>query len=159
MKSNVMKTTNMAALLYILSKSRALIHAAVLTSDARIDPPIQALNLRSRVVLLAINFKRILCEHKQYHWGCAAKRLIKSTVKNSWDKIPQIFSVYFYTIWKTSRNRNCWTWWVSNLCKQSWTRHIKRLQFEHFIQQCNALESTCLQNALYLDKPHYYYIY
>ncbi len=33
----------------------------LLTRDARIEPPIQALNLRSTVVLLAINFKRILC--------------------------------------------------------------------------------------------------
>lgn len=33
-----------------------------LTSDARMEPPIQALNLRSRVVLLAINFKRMLCK-------------------------------------------------------------------------------------------------
>lgn len=33
----------------------------MLTSDARMEPPIQALNRRSTVVLLAINFKRILC--------------------------------------------------------------------------------------------------
>lgn len=38
-----------------------------LTSDARMEPPIQALNLRSRVVLLAINFKRMLCGKKKVY--------------------------------------------------------------------------------------------
>lgn len=35
---------------------------SVLTSDARMEPPIQALNRRSTVVLLAISFSLILCK-------------------------------------------------------------------------------------------------
>lgn len=74
MKSKLLKKkyTHKTALLYFSSKPTALkMCDAVLTSDARIEPPIQALNLRSKVVLLAINFKRILCKYKYFYCGCA----------------------------------------------------------------------------------------
>lgn len=72
-----MKTTKQVQLCCISPKHpQHWMCATVLTSDARIDPPIQALNLRSSVVLLAINFKRILYEYKQFYCGCAVKRLI-----------------------------------------------------------------------------------
>lgn len=47
------------------------------TSDARMEPPIQALKRRSTVVLLAISFSLILC---QSHKDTSAKRMNRQVV-------------------------------------------------------------------------------
>lgn len=68
---NPMTDCQKKILIYSKSKFRLL---CVLTSEARMEPPIQALNRRSTVVLLAISFSLMLCKAQTHMSNSGGKQ-------------------------------------------------------------------------------------